>query len=283
MGINKRIDGVRLKHLNHYQRIIPFVMPSRNDATVLYEANIDITHTLAFLKAFNQDNDTNASIMDVIMAAMVRMLSQRPHLNRFVVGKNMYARNQIIGSFALKKEMSEQAETTEVKITFDPADTLLDSVSKIRSGIEENKGNDATNDQEGFTNLMNKLPNWLISMVIGLVKGLDRIGRMPKSIHALSPFHASFFLTNLGSLGIGSVYHHLYELGTVSWFVGLGNIKTDRKNETVKRTIDLKFVYDERLTDGYYAAKALRMLVKFIEHPEKLLVEPKSVITDECI
>jgi pyruvate/2-oxoglutarate dehydrogenase complex dihydrolipoamide acyltransferase (E2) component len=288
MRLFDRPDGKRLTKLSHYSRIIPFVMPKRVNATVHYSETINIDEALKVLKEMNDEHGMNAGIMDLIMAAFVRTLSQKPKLNRFVFGKKIYARNKITSSVAIKKEMNENAETTELKVDYEPTDTLLEVSKKIRTGIEENKGLDTSNNQDGFTKMLNVMPDFLISFVIFLVKAMDRMRILPKSILELSPFHASFFITNLGSLRINSVYHHLYELGTVSWFIGMGRkikkFEVDADgNKVTKRYIELKCVFDERIVDGFYSAKAIRLVMKLIANPRLLLEPPKQVVVDDEI
>ena len=288
MRLFDRPDGKHLKKLSHYNRIIPFVMPKRVNSTVQYSEVINIDEALAVLKKINKEHGTSAGIMDLVMAAFVRTISQRPKINRFVFGKKIYARNEISSAVAVKKEMSDNAETTELKVVYDPKDTLIDVARKIRTGIEENKGSSSSNDQDGFTKMLNLMPDFMISSVIFLIKVLDRMRLLPKSIRHLSPFHSSFFVTNLGSLRINAVYHHLYEVGTVSWFIGMGKkIKKIEKDEdgniVIKRFIELKCVYDERIVDGYYTAKAIRQTVKLILNPEALLTPPEYVVVDDEI
>ncbi len=288
MRLFDRPDGKHLKRLSHYNRIIPFVMPKRVNSTVQYSEVINIDEALKVLKELNKEHGTSAGIMDLVMAAFVRTISQRPKINRFVFGKKIYARNEISSAVAVKKEMSDNAETTELKVVYDPKDTLIDVAKKIRTGIEENKGGSSSNEQDGFTRMLNLMPDFMISFVIFLIKVSDRMGLLPKSIRELSPFHASFFVTNLGSLRINAVYHHLYEVGTVSWFIGMGKkIKKIEKDEdgniVIKRYIELKCVYDERIVDGYYTAKAIRQTVKLILNPKPLLTPPDYVVIDDEI
>lgn len=288
MRLFDRPDGKHLKKLPPYNRIIPFVMPNRNDATVYYSEKVSIDAALEVLKKMNKEHGLNAGIMDVVIASFVRTISQKPKMNRFIFGKKMYARNEITSSFAVKKEMSEEAETTEVKVTYKPTDTLLDVSKRIRKGIEENKGKQAENNQDGFIKLLNLVPDFMITFIVFLIKVMDRMRILPKFIRDLSPFHASFFLTNLGSLRINGVYHHLYELGTVSWFIGLGKkIKEFEKdsdgNVVIKRYIELKCAFDERIADGYYSAQAIRQTIKYILNPELLMEEPKHIFVDNEI
>jgi pyruvate/2-oxoglutarate dehydrogenase complex dihydrolipoamide acyltransferase (E2) component len=288
MRLFDRPDGKHLKKLAPYNRIIPFVMPKRVDSTVHYSEKVNIDEALKVLRDMNKEHGLNAGIMDLVIAALVRVISQKPKINRFIFGKKIYARNEISSSVAIKKVMNEDAETTELKVKYEPTDTLLDVATKLRTGIDANKGLSTSNDQDGFTKILNFMPDFLITFIIWLIKVFDRMRILPKPIRELSPFHASFFVTNLGSLRINGVYHHLYELGTVSWFIGIGRkikeFEVNNKGEKVtKRFIELKCVFDERISDGYYSANALRQIIRLIQDPQDLLTPPEKVVEDNEI
>jgi len=283
-----RSDGKLLRRSSHYTRIIPYVMPRRVDASVYYNQRVEIAKAEEVLREVNEKHNMAAGIMDLIIATFVRTISQKPKVNRFVHSKKIYARNNISVAFAVKKNMDDDSETTEVKVFFEPTDTIVDVSRKIREAIENNKGMDTSNNQDAFTKFMRILPGFVISFVIGLIKLMDRFRIMPKFIYDLSPFHASFFVTNLGSLRIDSVYHHLYEIGTVSWFCGLGKKKSEyvvQKDGSVKKVkyMEIRYVLDERIADGFYGANALRLMTKYMNNPRLLLDPPEKVVVDDEI
>jgi hypothetical protein len=117
---------------------------------------------------------------------------------------------------------------------------------------------------------------------------MDKIGLLPKAINKVSPFHTSVFITNMGSLGIKSIYHHIYEFGTTSIFVAMGKkysrMELDNDGNAIKRKyIDIKVVADERICDGYYYALSMRMLSKILKNPEILLDKPDTIMLDDGI
>lgn len=286
--MKRRKDGYYLSKLKHYNRIIPFVMPRRTDSEVFFETVVDISDAIKMIKKLNIEKGLDIGLMDLVISALVRMMSQKPKVNRFIMGKNAYARKEISSSVALKKEMTEEGETTEIKTIYQADDTLFEVSRRIRDDIKSNKGADSDSSQDGLTKFFNLIPNFLLTLLIRILKGLDRIGMLPESIRKSSSLHASFFLTNLGSLGIDSVYHHLYEIGTVSWFVGLGKrhkkvtYKSDGE-KVIKSYLNLKIVIDERICDGYYGANAIRMVVRLLENPERLLEKPENIVIDNEI
>ena len=106
---------------------------------------------------------------------------------------------------------------------------------------------------------------------------------LPKSIIEASPFHTSVFLTNVGSLGIDAIYHHIYNFGTTSMFFAMGRKKKSYVYEDdeirQEKCITLAFVGDERICDGYYYASSFKALTRYLKHPE-LLEEPGIIKKD---
>jgi hypothetical protein len=224
----------------------------------------------------------------VLTAAIVRLISQRPYLNRFVSGNKLYARNHVSISMSVKRSMSEETETTVVKPIFELTDTLSDIVRKFNEEVDKNKIIEAQNQTDFTAKLIGHLPSFLIRSVVTILHNLDKVGLLPKALNKVSPFHTSVFITNMGSLGIKSIYHHIYEFGTTSIFVAMGKkysrMELDEDGNAIKRKyIDIKVVADERICDGYYYALSMRMLSKILKNPEILLEKPDTVMLDDGI
>ncbi len=282
-----RSDGRKLRNVNPFFRVIPHLMPERNDAQVFFESQIDVEETHNVIRELRKEG-YKVGFLHVVIAAIVRTISQRPKINRFVRGKKTYARNDISISFALKRNLDDDGEETTVKVVFDPKDTLYDVVDKVNSTVEENKDENANNDTDKAAKFFNMLPNFILGFVMGLIKFLDNRGRLPKFLIKLSPFHSSVFVTDLGSLKIDPIYHHIYNFGTNSVFVAFGIkrkehvVNNDMEIEKRKK-MNLKIVADERIVDGFYFAKSLRLSEKYMENPRLLLDEPKAVFEDDEI
>ncbi|MEC9484432.1 MAG: 2-oxo acid dehydrogenase subunit E2 [Candidatus Izemoplasma sp.] len=282
-----RSDGKKLRNVNPFFRVIPHLMPERNDAQVFFESQIDLEKTHEIIRELRKDG-LKVGFLHVVIAAVVRTLSQRPKLNRFVRGKKTYARNEISISFALKRSLEDDGEETTVKVVFDPKDTLFDVVKKVNEIVEENKDAAANNNTDKAAKFFNLLPNFLLSFTIGFIKFLDNRGKLPKFLINLSPFHSSVFVTDLGSLKIDPIYHHIYNFGTNSIFIAFGIkrkehvVNNDMEIEKRKK-MNLKIVADERIVDGFYFAKSLRLSEKYMENPRLLLDEPKEVFEDDEI
>lgn len=285
MRLGDRYDGRLLKSLDSFYKIIPFIMKTRDDALVYFDDKIDIDRTEAYIRSQKARENKSISFLHVVIAAMVRTISQKPGLNRFIAGQRIFARNEILISLSIKKELKEDSPETVVKMKFDPKDTIFDIVEKISAAVNENKKLEVKNDADKTARLFMLCPRFLINFLIGFVKLLDYYGIMPKVINRLSPFHTSIFITDVGSLGIQPVYHHIYNFGTTSVFISFGKKQKvkhiNEKNEIVdNRYIDLKVVVDERIVDGHYYASSFKLFKKLIQNPQILEKPPENVVED---
>lgn len=282
-----RYDGWRLRNVDPMFSVAPFILKSRVDSQVFFEIKVPIDKIESFIR-LHKEEIPDLSIMHVVMTSLVRLMSQRPNLNRFVVWHKVFARNYLNFSIAIKRSMSGSAEETIIKPYFLPTDTLQEIVRKTNLELENILKNGKENSTDNLSKIFGFLPDFLLRGVVSFLAMLDKIGLMPKMFNHASPFHTSFFLTNLGSIGIESIYHHLYEFGTCSMFVAMG--KKTRENVLQKngeietqKSILLKFVLDERICDGFYYARSMRMLEKILSDPEELMNPPKEVLVDEGV
>ncbi len=282
-----RGDGYRLRKIDPFFRIIPYLMKERNDAQVYFEERIYLDKPQKLIRELRSQG-YKVGFLHVVIASMVRVMSQKPKINRFVRGRKHYARKEISISLAIKKEMSEKGEETTVKIVFDPEDTIFDVCEKVNKVVSENKIVEEKNNTDKFVKIFSYIPGFFVAGLVGIIKILDNWGILPKFIRDLSPFHSSMFITDLGSLGIKPVYHHIYNIGTNSVFLAFGTrtkeqrVDGDMNVENLK-AMDLKIVADERIVDGYYCATAIKLATKIMSNPEILLEKPDQVIIDDEI
>ena len=283
-----RYDGYRVKNVDPFFLLIPYIMKTRTDSQVFYTDRLEITEIEKFVREHTLTDIPGLKLYHVVVASMVRLISQRPYLNRFVSGRKLYARNHISISMAMKRSMSDNADTTTIKPGFEPGDVLQDVVNKFNTAIEQNRTTVDENQTDSTAKIIGGLPGGFIKFTIWVLDSLDKVGLMPKVINKVSPFHTSMFLTNMGSIGIKPIYHHIYEFGSTSVFIAIGKKYTEREideqgNVVKRKYIDIKVVADERICDGYYYANSMRMLAKIIKNPTDLLEKPKEIIMDDGI
>jgi hypothetical protein len=282
--IGDRYDGWRVRKVDAVFRVIPYFLRTRMDAQNFFEERISIDHLEAFIKE-HKNEMPELSIMHIIIAALVRLTSMRPHLNRFVMWNKIFARNHLNVAIAIKRSLSDTGEETLIKPYFHLDDTLQLVVEKVHREHASNQQTEKKNGADIVSRVLGYLPDFLMRTVVFLLFWMDKIGIMPKLIFNVSPWHSSIFLTNIGSIGVESIYHHLYEFGTCSMFVAMGK-KTrenviDKNGDTIaQKSILLKFVLDERVCDGFYYASSMRQLNKILTDPSVLLTPPEIIRAD---
>ena len=269
----RRKDGKELKHATPIFRIMPSIMKERDDSQVFFKEDITIKRIEEYINNKAKEG-IKISTMDIVFAGIVRLIADRPKLNRFVVNGRAYARNDITLAMTIKKSMTDEGEETVIKVDFDGTENLFEVRDKLQSAIAENKNMENSNGTDKVAGALAKIPTSFLKGAVGLLRFLDKHGYLPKSLINISPFHASCVVTNVGSLGIDSIYHHIYNFGTTSMFFAIGKKKKSfifNDEELVKaKCINLAFVGDERICDGHYYAASFRGLSRFLHHPELL-------------
>jgi 2-oxoacid dehydrogenases acyltransferase (catalytic domain). len=274
-----RSDGKRVKGENAFYHIIPHIMSKRMDATNYTKSEINIEPVLAWLRQLKAEGH-KIGIMDVVLTAFVRTFHNHPELNRFVVNKKIYQRNYFSISFVMLKGDRADMEETVVKILFDGTEDVFEITKRIREVVALNAKKSESNSADRFVGGVMRIPV-IPSFVTGLLKWSDKHGFLPKSVISLSPFHTSLFVSNLASLNLNYVYHHLYEFGTTSTFCTIGKpFKTTTKSGESRKILPLSFSLDERITSGAGFAVCLFDVKRFLENPQKYLgtaaSEPKE-------
>lgn len=269
----RRSDGKELKHVMPFFRIMPCIMKERDDSQVYFNQDIAIKKIDDYISKKAQEG-VKITLLDIMFSAIIRIFAEKPKLNRFAINGRIYARNKITLAITIKKALTEDADETTVKVDFDGTENLFEVKEKLQKLIAENKDTNAENGTDKIAGVLAKIPTSVLKFAVGILKALDKHGHLPKSIIEVSPFHTSAVVTNVGSLGIDSIYHHVYNFGTTSMFFAIGKKKKSyvfNDDELSKeRTVNVAFVGDERICDGHYYASSFRSLARYLTHPELL-------------
>ena len=278
-----RTDGRKVKNIPPFFKIIPQVMRTRSDSQVYYNYDMPIKEMDNYINRKAEEN-IKITYMDIIYSALVRLIAQRPRLNRFVMNGRTYARKEIYISLAIKKNLSDDGIETTIKLPFCGEENIFEIKEKLGSVISENKEISKEHDTDIVATALSLVPNFLLKLAISVIMFLDKHGMLPKFILKASPFHTSAFLTNVASLGIDAIYHHLYDFGTTGLFLAMGKKKKSflYDDDTFKeeKCISLAFVCDERICDGYYFANSVKMFNRYLKKPE--LLEEKIKKVEDC-
>lgn len=282
-----RYDGYRVRKLDLPFWLIPNIMRTRTDSQIFFNEAIGIGELDRYIKKKRASDIPNLRLVHVVLAATLRIFVNRPRLNRFIAGKKIYAHNNIRFSMSVKRSLTDDGEESEILPVFEPTDTIYEVVEKFEAALKEccDEQTKNANKTDKVNRLLSHIPTWLKSFVVFLMRNLDKIGLMPKAVYHASPFHSSAYITDVGSLGIDSIYHHLYEFGTTSCFIAVGKkefVPFLKGDGTVgeRKIINFRFVLDERICDGHYYAASIKQFKRFIKHPELLELSPETIPED---
>lgn len=273
--LKKRPDGRLVKTVPPIMKIMPYIMKTRTDSMNMYDDTFACEAWDEYIKE-KEAEGLKLSYMHIFIAGVVRMIAQRPQLNRFVMNGRVYTRKKIYVSFVVHPKLCDGDTETTIKLEFEGTETIQEIAEVINRRIkEETTDRQGENGTDKLAKVLTFVPAPLIRLVVNTLMWMDRHNLLPKAIIDLSPFHTSFFITNLKSLGINYIFHHTYEFGTTGLFFAIGkeqnHVELD-KNGNLKneKRMGWGLVSDERFCDGLYFALSLRLLRKFMRNPHIL-------------
>jgi len=270
-----RRDGVLLRDLDPLHAFVPYLYPNRADNEAFISERIPLDKINEYLAEKNKDNPEEPyKFFHVLIAAIVKTITLRPKMNRFIQGYRMYQRNDLTLAFVVKKKFSDNGSEALAYIKFDEDSNIETVKEKVYAEINECRSEKIDNSTAGMDTL-SRLPRFILRIVMWILHKLDFYGRAPYDLVKTDPNYATCFVTNLGSIKLKSGYHHLSNWGTNSIFVVVGEKKLspfydEKGNVTMKETIDLGLTLDERLADGYYYSKTVKLVKYLLENPHLL-------------
>lgn len=285
---NKRRFGDRrdarwVRDVPGLQSIMAHLMPNRVDNEVYLHDVIDATELVRYLEAKNAAHpDYKTTVFHCAVTAMSRMVMERPLMNRFIQGRRTYERDEVSISFVAKRRFADHAEESLMVLKPKKQDTL-DSISRHIYGEvrEMRKSEHATGGIDAVLDTFAKLPRPLLMLVVRIVRWLDFWGKNPKALTEGDPNYTTILCSNLGSIHCPAVYHHLNNYGTLSILVTIGTLHKDEitmpdGHREIRDVIDIGATLDERIADGFYFARSMKLMHHIFAHPE-LLDQPLEI------
>ncbi len=270
-----RRDGVHLKKISSMHAMMPLMYPNRCDNEAYISECIDLTNINTYLAKKNAENPEYAyNMFQIMVTAVLKVITLRPKMNRFIANQTMYQRNEVTASFTVKKLFDDNGGEALAKIKTtgsETIDSIHDEIYRQVSFCRSEEKDPSTASMD----IVQKLPKFFLKLVGVVARFLDRHGWMPNAVIATDPFQSSVVLANLGSIGLHAGYHHLTNWGTCSVFCVIGEIKKrpfydDEGKVEMKESIDLGLTIDERIADGYYYSRTVKLLRTLLENPELL-------------
>lgn len=271
-----RSDAVWLKDIPAMNRIMPGIMPNRADNEAYINIDLDLRPLDAYLAKKNAGRtEDKYTYFHVICAAIGKAFVLRPRMNRFICNYKVYQRKKISVAFVVKKKFSDKSEEGLAFLTYDEKETMDSFHEKVMNVIHANKREDIADTSTDAMNIITKLPQWLINLVVKVVLWMDKHGWAPQSLIGTDPNHASIFLSNLGSIGLECGYHHLVNWGTNSCFIVIGKkhmkMSYDKEgNSDLHEVIPIGITLDERIADGYYYSGTVALVKELLSNPDLL-------------
>lgn len=273
-----RPDGKLITDGDPLTHIMPYVMRGRNESCVYYHNPVDIDVLQEYIRKKRREGK-RITMFNLIITATLHVIYERPHLNRFISGRRLYSRKSFDVLYVVKKSMSDEAEESIARVSFDENDNIFTVTKAMGDIIDSIKNGTADKWDDKLIAYLSKFPRWLLRFVASILRWADFHGLLPESFMKILPMYSSVYVSHLGSIGGGSFFHHLYEFGNTSIFLTIGKVyeapvKADDGGVEWHRFVDLNFSIDERICDGYYLVKSIKMLNDLLLVPEFLEYSP---------
>ena len=259
------------------QTVMGYLFPKRTDCEVYLHDEIDATELMRFLEKRNAgDPEIKTTIFHCVVTGLARMLRERPLMNRFIQGYRLYERDEISLSFVAKRRFADSAEETLMYLVPKDTDSLSDISRRIVGDVREARKSEHSTG--GIDELLDKfaaLPRPVLILAIRIIRWLDFWGINPKVLTDGDPNYSSILCTNLGSIKCPAVYHHLNNYGTNSVMIAIGTLHKEEVlmpdgTKQIRDMIDIGATLDERIADGFYFARSLRLIKYIFSNPEIL-------------
>ena len=281
-----RFDAKYLKDVDSMHFIMPFMYPDRCDNQAFFTFKIDLTNLNAYLEKKNAENpDYKYNMFQCVVTAALKTIFLRSRLSVFIHNRKMYRRNEVSAAFTVKQEFSDNGGEVLAFLHAKPEWNIDDVHNEIRRQLLKLKTKGYTDESTSIMDKLNKAPKWITRPLIGGICRLEKKGLIPPALVETDPYHSSIVLANLGSIGLPNGYHHLTNWGTTSMFLLIGTIGRlpfyENDSVTFRDGVELGFTVDERIADGFYFARSIKMLQLFLEQPELLERPLNEKLSDE--
>ena len=284
MVLKRRPDGTYVRDLPPLRRVVPHVMRTRTESIVYFQQRIEVDGLLAWLEETNagRPHDERVTLFHVFLTAIARTVRLRPQTNRFVAGRRTYEHREISLSFVVKQGMSEEAEESEARVVLTGEESVEDVRRLVNDVVRRERAADERGGDDRLIDFFASWPRPALSGVAGGLRWLDHHNLMPRQLIEAIPLYTSVYVVNAGSIGIDPPFHHLYETGTASAFVAIGQVApqpvVDETGAVVARQcVDVVYTLDERASDGFYFARTSEVIRRLVAEPE-LLADPSLTV-----
>ena len=272
-----RADARYIRDVSGLSTIILHVMPNRTESEVYLSDKIDATELVKFIEQKNAAHDNyKTTIFHCFVLAVARMVRERPKMNRYVQGRRIYERDEISLTFMAKRRFADDAEEAFMLVVPKDTDTIDDISHQIYGDVREaRKSEHSTGGIDSVVDSFAKIPRLLLMLIVKIIRWLDFWGLVPKALKEGDSNYSTVLLSNLGSIQGPAVYHHLNNYGTNSIMITVGTLHKEEMvmpdgTKQIRDVLDFGATIDERIGDGFYFVRSLRLVKHIFAHPELL-------------
>lgn len=270
-----RYDAYRIRDIDGVHFYMAYLMPKRTEAEVYINEKIDVTELLSYIKEKNASGERKVTLFHCVIAAVARTVKMRPLLNRYISGKRYYMRHEISMGFTVKKRFADHSEETLMIYRPKDDENLCAITDRISPKVTEAKREDKGQSVDDILNIVKKLPKPIMHLFMAFLNFVDVHGWMPKSFSSVDTNYCTVLLSNLGSIKCDAVYHHLNNMGTNGIVITIGEIHKEMMfdengNQEVRDVINIGVTLDERIADGFYFARSLKLIKHLFKNPSLL-------------
>lgn len=281
-----RKDAKRIKDIDGLSQILLDLKPNRCDSDVFIEQKIDVTELAKYIDKVKKKGNSDVTYFHAFVTAIAKTIYNRPKLNRFIANRHVYEHNDIVISFVAKVSFDDKSEEIMVMVPILEDDNIYTIGKKIKDKVDSYRNKSAKREgANDVIQILGKMPNIIRVPLVGIFKWCDKNGMLPGSLVKDNLYYSSMIVSNLGSIKCGAIYHNIADFGTCSSLTTMGEIKDEEViingKKVVRKMCEFGINFDERVADGYYFAKSVKMLEYILDNPKMLEEKVSKIINDK--
>lgn len=271
--LGDRRDGVKVRETDAMHVLMNHIKPNRCDSDVFINHKMDVTELVKYMEK-KKAKDKDLTYFHMFITLIAKTIYNRPLLNRFVINRNYYDRNNVSIAFAAKVDFKDKSKELLSVLEIDPEDNL-DSIKKKTLAVVDKVRNAKESGTNNAMSIIAKLPKFLVRFIVWIAKFLDRHDLLPNFLREDNLYYSSCIVSNLGSIKSGAIYHNLTDFGTSSILATIGEIKLEQvlveSGKVEERYLcEFGINIDERIADGVYFVKSVRLMQDILNNPKCL-------------
>lgn len=281
-----RKDAKRIKDIDGMSQILLDLKPNRCDSDVFIEQKMDVTELVKYVEKVKKKENSDVTYFHAFVTAIAKTIYNRPKLNRFIANRHVYEHNDVVISFVAKVSFDDKSEEIMVMVPILEDDNIYTIGKKIKDKVDSYRNKSAK--REGANDaiqILGKMPNIIRVPLVGIFKWCDKNGMLPGSLVKDNLYYSSMIVSNLGSIKCGAIYHNITDFGTCSSLTTMGEIKDEEViingKKEIRKMCEFGINFDERVADGYYFAKSVKMLQYILNNPKMLEEQVSKKIDDK--